>query len=149
MYEGLSFDDSISFMEDFLFLVNLLIVKKPTIALSSEPVYYYYQREQSLSNRSFDKNYASLKYVIKALEDMMAESYCNYIKELKVKAKLSYLLNSKNSLLDYSDIYPEIDSYIPYSKLSMKYKVLLLLGLINFKFPLELYKFLKEKRKRL
>ena len=123
LYNNFQFKEGLDYKEDLIFFVTQLMRYKPKISTIREPVYFYYIRENSITNQNFDKNVEKNLIVIKEIESLNYRELEDSLRFQKAYANIGYILNKTNSKYHYSDFYSNLsflDLNIP-----LKYKILL------------------------
>lgn len=123
LYNNFQFKEGLDYKEDLIFFVIQLMRYKPEISTIQEPVYFYYIRENSITNQIFDKNVEKNFIVIKEIESLNYKELEDSLRFQKAYANIGYILNKTNSKYHYSDFYSNLsflDLNIP-----LKYKILL------------------------
>lgn len=123
LYNNFKFQEGLDYKEDLIFFVIQLMRYKPKISTIQEPVYFYYIRENSITNQIFDKNVEKNFIVIKEIESLNYRELEDSLRFQKAYANMGYILNKKNSKYCYNNFYPNLkflDLSIP-----LKYKILL------------------------
>lgn len=139
MYENIKFNENINYMEDLLFFIEVLNNKNPKIVTVSEPSYFYFFRENSLSNQAFDNNIEHVFLVIDEIEKILDTQYVPSINKLKMNQKIQFISDEYNKKYKFSDIYPELNSSILRSEIPLRYKALMFFEIINVKFITKSY----------
>lgn len=139
MYENIRFNENINYMEDLLFFIEVLNNKNPKIVTVSEPSYFYFFRENSLSNQSFDNNIKHVFLVIDEIEEILGNKYVSSINKLKMNQKTRFISDEYNKKYRFADIYPELNSNILRSEIPLRYKALMFFEIINVKFVTKSY----------
>ena len=67
----------------------------PKISTIREPVYFYYIRENSITNQNFDKNVEKNFIVIKEIESLNYRELEDSLQFQKAYANIGYILNKK------------------------------------------------------
>ncbi|MCU4517999.1 glycosyltransferase [Acinetobacter radioresistens] len=145
LYNNFQFKEGLDYKEDLIFFVTQLMKYKPKISTIKEPVYFYYIRENSITNQSFDKNVEKNFIVIKEIESLNYKELEDSLQFQKAYANIGYILNKKNSKYCYNDFYPNLsflDLNIP-----SKYKILLFFEKKSIRFFTEIYLKFKELKK--
>lgn len=139
IYENIKFNENINYMEDLLFFIEALNNKNPEIVTVSEPSYFYFFRESSLSNQSFDNNVKHVFLVIDEIEKILGTKYISSVNKLKMNQKIRFISDEYNKEYMFSDIYPELNSSILRSEIPLRYKALMFFEIKNIKFVTKSY----------
>lgn len=123
VYVNFKFQEGLDYKEDLIFFVTQLMRYKPKISTIKEPVYFYYIRENSITNQSFDKNVEKNFIVIKEIESLNYKELEDSLQFQKAYANIGYILNKKNSKYCYNDFYLNINFLN--LNIPLKYKILL------------------------
>ena len=145
LYNNFQFKEGLDYKEDLIFFVTQLMRYKPKISTIREPVYFYYIRENSITNQNFDKNVEKNFIVIKEIESLNYRELEDSLQFKKAYANIGYILNKKNNKYYYNDFYPNLsflDLNIP-----LKYKILLFFEKKSIRFFTEIYLKFKELKK--
>jgi glycosyltransferase involved in cell wall biosynthesis len=145
VYVNFKFQEGLDYKEDLIFFVIQLMRYKPEISIIQEPVYFYYIRENSITNQSFDKNVEKNFIVIKEIESLNYKELEGSLQFQKAYANIGYILNKQNSKYHYNDFYPNLiflDLNIP-----LKYKILLFFEKNSLSFFTKIYLKIKELKK--
>lgn len=108
LYENFNFMDGVDYKEDLFFFVTKLMECKYKISIIKEPVYFYFNRGDSITNKSYDKNVINNFIIIKELENLNCRELDYSIRVQKAYANIEFILNKKDSKYNYKEFYPNI-----------------------------------------
>ncbi|WP_298906173.1 glycosyltransferase family 2 protein [uncultured Psychrobacter sp.] len=139
----ISFDKSINYMEDKLFLSKVLKKDGVEISIINENVYYYRLVASSYTNNISSDSISSSIEVTDKVCNIFQDIYSNeFIAHIKNKNKVMVLLNSQKT---QRNIFPESTKYLLEDKnIPLKHKLVILSDLLHMSYPIKLYKFLNS-----
>lgn len=108
LYENFNFMEGVDYKEDLFFFVTKLMECKYKISIIKEPVYFYLNRGDSITNKSYDKNVINNFIIIKELENLNCRELDYSIRVQKAYANIEFILNKKDSKYNYKEFYPNI-----------------------------------------
>jgi len=145
-YDGLSFDEDVSCMEDKLILTQILL-KNPRISFLDDEVYIYIQRSSSLTNNISLKTLSSIEKVIEQIDNLLKDK--KLFEKSLAKIKLDYkikLLNNSHILKaeQVKNKFKEVNSNIlNRDMIPLYYRVLLWFEFRNISFLTQVFKILR------
>ncbi|EMM4084154.1 glycosyltransferase family 2 protein [Shigella flexneri] len=136
----IDFDNEITYMEDFLFILNVLL-HHPKIIFQDD-AYYYYQKSnpKSLTNHASVNRLSEMIKAVNEIENKIkkynAQKYLNNDFQLfKLKQKIWFISISKLNVNDNVwDLFPETNSFISKVNVPFYYKVVFFLDSIKMRF---------------
>lgn len=139
----ISFDKSINYMEDKLFLSKVLKKYGVKISIINKNVYYYRLVASSYTNNISSDSISSSIEVTDKVCNIFQDIYSNeFIAHIKNKNKVMVLLNSQKT---QRNIFPESTKYLLEDKnIPLKHKLVILSDLLHMSYPIKLYKFLNS-----
>ncbi|WP_339663878.1 glycosyltransferase [uncultured Psychrobacter sp.] len=139
----ISFNESINYMEDKLFLSKVLKKDDIKISIINENVYYYRLVTSSYTNNISSDSISSSIEVTNKVCNIFQDIYSNeFIAHIKNKNKLMVLLNSQRT---QRGIFPESNKYLLEDKnIALRHKIIIVSDLLHISYPIKFYKLLSS-----